>query len=117
MQLQLIFDEVCQKEYDKKVVREQYKNELEGDQEYVKITEEIKALSESRKQIELKTQEKFPDLVKEIEDLKVTVKVGKEQLSNEAIGMLKAGQTVEVAGDKGTVYVPVWTVKFIKKKK
>ena len=107
-----IFIHVKEMKRTQRSIRKEYKDVLENDPEYVKISEEIKKLQERKKQIEAKAQEAMGKRYAELEDLKDEIKSNQEMLSDVAMTTLMNGQTVEVTDEYSNRYEPQFSVKF-----
>ena len=112
--VQEVFDRISQIKKEQKSCKGAYKDALDNSDNYRKITEQLKALREKKKQSETIIKQELGAQYQKIEDLDLEMKSHKEMLSDTAITTLMKGDTVEVKDEYGNVYEPVWTVKFKK---
>ncbi len=112
--IQEVFDRISQLKKEQKNAKGAYKDALDNSDNYRKMTEELKALKEKKKQTETLIQRELGAQFQKIEDLKLEMESNKEMLSDIALTTVMKGETVEVKDEYGNVYEPVWSVKFKK---
>jgi len=113
-QLQLIHDELLDKQQSAKEIRREYKDLLINSDEYNDLTEEINALREKRAAIEQSIQLGMGRRWEELEETKAEIEEEKEMMTDVAMTNLMDGKTVSVRDKRGDEYEPVWSVKFKK---
>ena len=84
-------------------------------EEHSEIVEQITALREKKKNLELKAQESLGTAWHKLEDIKREIEAEKEMMTDVAFTDLMAGRTVVVKDKFENEYEPKWSVKFIKK--
>lgn len=112
--IQEAFDRINQIKKEQKNAKSAYKDALENSDNHRKISEDLKALREKKKQIETIIKKELGEMYQKIEDLDLELKGQKEMIGDIAISSLMKGDAVEVKDEYGNYYEPVWSVKFKK---
>jgi hypothetical protein len=113
-QLQLIYDEVAEKNQSKKELQEMYKDALKNVDKYNDLNQKKEEIKNQMKTIELKVQAQLGRAYEKLLDVKSEINSEKVLLTDLAINDLMAGTTVEVEDKFGNKYEPIWSVKFKK---
>ncbi|MBU0625226.1 hypothetical protein KKF05_02680 [Patescibacteria group bacterium] len=92
-----------------------FKDELDQNESYKKIVEELKVLREKKKSIENVARVSCFGGSDELERIKEQIKDEKQLLTDLALNQYVAGQTVEIVENE-TRFVPQFSVKFKKEK-
>jgi len=113
-QLQMQFIETRELKKELKDLKAMYKDALVQADDYEETCDQIVALREKKKEIELRVQAQLGRAYKKIEELKEEIK--KQVITDLAITDLMSGKTVEVQDEFENDYEPEWSVKFVKSK-
>ena len=113
-QLQDVFNRLQKSKDEKKEIKAAYRDALDNSQEYHKITEEIKALKERKKNIENSVRSDFGKDMDRLESLKIDIETDKVLISDISISQLINGRSVEVSDEHENKYEPVFSVRFKK---
>ena len=113
-QLQLIYDEVAEKNQSKKELQEMYKDALKNVDKYNDLNQKKEEIKNQMKTIELKVQAQLGRAYEKLLDVKSEISMKKVTMTDLAINDLMAGTTVEVEDKFGNKYEPIWSVQFKK---
>ena len=116
MQLQLFFDKQIAKKQAQKELLADYKAMLENDKPYNQLISDISELRQKKGGIELEIKQKLGGLER-FEEIKEEIKIIQDSMTAEAVEGLKNGEEIKVKDGFGSLYVPVWSVRFKKVKK
>lgn len=92
-----------------------FKDELEQNEEYKKIVDDLRVLREKKKSIENAAKAACFSEMDELDRIKEQVASDNEMLADVALTMYAEGKTVEIVADDAR-YVPQFSVKFKKEK-
>lgn len=112
--IQEVFEQLTRAKKESKIQKGVYKSALENSDNYRKVTEELKALREKKKQIETVIKKDLGEQYTKIEDLNLEVKNTQEMLDDVALIALVKSQKVEAQDEYGNKYGPEFRVKFKK---
>jgi seryl-tRNA synthetase len=110
--LQEIHTELTNLKRRRKELAESIKDELAQHERYQALIEELTALKEEKKGIEATVREASPKEAAEFEDLKTEIKAQLELLSDLAMNLIMAEESVELVDDRMNRYTPVLVVRF-----
>lgn len=115
MQIQMIFDEISEKQQERRQYEENYKTALKNHDAYQTLLADMAEMKTKKVAIEEQVKNSLGNVIDKLDDVKVEIKGKKEMLTDEALNMLMDSKTVAVQDKKGNVYDPVWSVKFVKR--
>lgn len=117
MQLQMIFDEISEKQQEKRAYEENYKTALKNHDAYQTLLADMQEMKTKKTAIEEQVKNSLGNVIDKLDDVKIEIKGKKEMLSDVALNVLMSGETVGVKDKFGNEYEPVWNVKFRKKQR
>jgi len=82
--------------------------------EYVALNEEKKALSKKMKEIRKVVESGDPDLMAQIEDLKIDVNSDKQMLNDMLLVKMTKGEAIDLRDQYDQPQLPLFSVKFVK---
>ncbi len=112
--LQEVFDRIQKTKKEQKEIKQAYRDALDNNAEFRRISEELKTLKLQKKQIETDAKREFSGEFTKLEDLKIDLDSDQEMLSDLALNQLVKGETVEITDEYEAKYEPVFSVKFKK---
>jgi hypothetical protein len=117
--LQFVFEETLELQDKRGVLAEMYKDALENSKDYIELGDQIKALREKRKVIEVQTMEKMGGTIDDLKMVKEKIEMDKDTMSAFVYGMILEGEKLEeiiVKDGFDNEYTPQIKVNFKKKK-
>lgn len=112
--IQVLFNQMHDALKEQKEIRKEYKDALTHEQEYQKITEEMKTLREKKKEIESFVQQSMGERYAKLDDLKHEAEELKTMISDIAVTTYLQGGNIEVVDAFDNVYEPQFSIKFKK---
>jgi len=94
-------------------INKMYKDELSHSARYQEIVEEMKAMREEKKGIEIEIRQSSSEF-SELDDLKLEIDNDQEVLSDVALNMYTNNETVEIVDEYDNKWYPVFKVSFKK---
>lgn len=113
MQINDVFNRLEDKKKQLRDRKERMKDELKNNPRYMEIEEQIAALKQEKKQIEMTLISQ--DDKAEIDNIKVDIKTDKELLSDLALNTYVSGEQLTVFDELQRPYEPRFSVKFSKR--
>ena len=110
--IQEIFNELEVIKKTQKEIQAEYKDALTNSGEYEEIQEQIKELTEKRKQIQTMVQTEMGQRFQDLEIAKDQQKELKQMLSDIAMSNLMDGKSIELKDQNDSIYEPKFTVTF-----
>ncbi len=112
--LQEVFSRLQTSKKRQKEIRQIYGDALKNTTGYEQMVEDLKAMREKKKQIEISVRQQFSQEITELEDLKVDIESDEQLMTDIALTQYLKGDTVEVTDEYENQYEPVFSVKFKK---
>lgn len=110
--IQEIFNELEEVKKTQKEIQTEYKDALSNANEYEEIQDQIKELTEKRKQIQGMIQAEMGQRFQDLEIAKDQQKELKQMLSDVAMSNLMDGKSIELKDSNDSVYEPKFNVSF-----
>ena len=110
--IQEIFNELEEQKKIQKEIRAEYKDALANANEYEEIQDQIKELTEKKKQIQTMIQAEMGQRFQDLEIAKDQQKDLKQMLSDIAMSNLMDGKSIELKDQNDSIYEPKFTVTF-----
>jgi len=112
--VQEIFNRIKVKQGEYKTVKSIEKDVMTNSQEYQLILEEIKALKDKKRKIEIALKSDLRSELDKMDAIKLDIASDREMLSNLALTQLIKGESVTVIDEKNNKYGPIFSVRFEK---
>ena len=112
--IQEIWSEIEKLKIEQKEIRKDYKETLEGTDNYEKTVEEAKILREKKKQIETMAQNRMGSRWDDYEKLKARQAELDQMVTDIAMSTLMEGRTVSIKDEFDNPYEPVYKITFKK---
>ncbi|KKP80157.1 MAG: hypothetical protein A2271_03635 [Candidatus Moranbacteria bacterium RIFOXYA12_FULL_35_19] len=113
--IQEIWSEIEKLKIEQKEIRKDYKETLEGTDNYEKTVEEAKILREKKKQIESIVQERMGLRYNRFEEIKNKISELQEMLTDVAMTNLMDGKTISIKDQNQNEYEPIYRITFKKR--
>ncbi len=110
--IQEIFNDLEEVKKTQKEIQTEYKDALVNANEYQEIQDQIKELTEKRKQIQGIVQAEMGQRFQDLEIAKDQQKELKQMLSDIAMSNLMDGKSIELKDNNDSVYEPQFSVTF-----
>jgi len=110
--IQEIFNELEEQKKIQKEIQTEYKDALTNANEFEEIKDQIKELTEKRKQIQSMVQAEMGQRFQDLEVAKDQQKELKQMLSDIAMSNLMDGKSIELKDRNDSVYEPKFSVTF-----
>lgn len=115
-QVQEIFDRLQKFKNEQKELKSMYRDALRNSGEYQKVSEDLKQMRESKKQIEAKVKDEFSNELDKLEVLNNEIMNDNQVLSDMVLSKMLKGEKIEIKDEYEVEYEPIFTVKFKKMK-
>ncbi|MCK5080798.1 MAG: hypothetical protein KAQ63_01430 [Candidatus Moranbacteria bacterium] len=112
--IQEIFNELTEVKKKQKEVQAEYKDALTNTNKFEEVKEQIKELTEKRKQIQTMVQAEMGERFQELELAKDQQKELKQMLSDIAMSNLMDGKSIQLKDTNDSIYEPQFSVTFKK---
>ncbi len=112
--IQEIFNELTEVKKKQKEVQAEYKDALTNTNKFEEVKEQIKELTEKRKQIQTMVQAEMGERFQELELSKDQQKELKQMLSDIAMSNLMDGKSIQLKDTNDSIYEPQFSVTFKK---
>lgn len=112
--LQEIHKEIRAMKKERKEIQSAWKDELAHHDRYQEVLEEAGKLKEEKREIETSIRSQSPHEAQRVEELAQEIKSQEELLSDLAVNLLMADETVELSDEDNNRYVPQFVVRFKK---
>ncbi|OGL72026.1 hypothetical protein A3C17_04545 [Candidatus Uhrbacteria bacterium RIFCSPHIGHO2_02_FULL_53_13] len=114
MSLAETYNELQEKQREKRELTQGFKDELASNTRYIAIQNDMKKLRAEKKAIENDAYAHNMKDYQRLEDLKTDIKSDRELLSDLALNMYLSNETVEVVDEKNQRWIPEFSVRFHK---
>ena len=114
--IQEIFNRINENRAEQKDLKRIYRDALDNTAKYKEVVEEIKKLTEKKKQVVTSVQNDFKPEFDRLDQLKADMEADQTLLSDMALTQLLKGESVNIIDKNDTSYEPLFSVKFIKAK-
>ena len=112
--LDLIFSETNKLKIDAKDIKKAYKEALDRVPNYRSIVDDMAALREKKKKIEVAVKSEFTNEFDKLNDIELDLSEKAIMTTDITLNKLMKGEAVEVVDDHGVIWEPVFSVKFKK---
>lgn len=113
-ELQTVFRRMEETRRKQKEIRAMYKDQLNGNQEYQKIIDQLKELKEKKRMIENEIQNDMEAEFQKLDAYRMHLVNDAELLADLALNQLVSGETVEIVDENDQKYEPIFSVRFKK---
>lgn len=114
-QAQTIFSKLQKNKKKLAELKKQLNDEYKQNTEYLDVDLRVKTEQKKRAAIRKTIDEQFPDMVNEINDLKIDIASDKEMLNDIILSNYLKGESVELFNEYAQAQLPIFEVKFIPK--
>ncbi len=112
--IQKVFEQIQQIKKEQKTLKAVYKDSLNSDPEYKRISDELAAIKAKKKKIEENAKASMGADHEKLERLTIDLKAAKELLNDIAVSSLMSGKSIELKDEQENIYEPIYTVSFKK---
>lgn len=109
-----IYQGLKQKKKQKAEIQKMFRDELNQNERYVEINEQIARLREEKKAIENETRAADPSSADQLEALKIDIASDQEMLADVSLNMYVKEETVEIIDEYDQAWYPEFRVNFKK---
>ncbi len=111
--LDKVYSRLQEKKAAKREISAAFKDELKQNAKYQEVVEKMNDLKQEKKSIENDLMSQSQNQSK-LDELTLDIKSDTEMLTDIAVNMFLANQTVEITDEQGSKWVPSFSVRFKK---